>query len=415
MINRLMLGNGTSKKKDFIWNMLGSGIYAVSAVLLSFLTIRIVGEELGGIFAIAITLSQLVMYIAYFELRNYQITDSKNEFSFNEYHSAKLVLCLLMMVVSFIYVATRNYSNFKSFVVLLMCFYRMTDGYADVYESQFQKDGRLDVAGKSLAIRTTLTTIVYFVALFITGDILVSLICTCISAVIFVIVFLIIPFSGLYNIGISKNVRTIIDIIKKSFPLFFAMFVWSYLLSASRMAIDSNMTDKYQAYYQIIFLPVSVINLVAGFIFRPILVDLTEMYKDKKVKEFYILIAKNIMLISAFTLICMLGAYLMGIPVLSILSGCELQEYRLLLVFLIMAGGINAYSVIFYYILTIYRDRRTIIFGYAISAVFAFISSDYFVKHNGLWGGAISFCLTAALLVMIFMVAVFIGFRKKKL
>ena len=48
-----------NEKSDFLWNMIGSLVYAMSTVFMSYLTIRIVGEEKGGIFAIALTISQM--------------------------------------------------------------------------------------------------------------------------------------------------------------------------------------------------------------------------------------------------------------------------------------------------------------------------------------------------------------------
>ncbi len=36
----------------FLWNMIGSGIYALSSMVLTYLTIRVVGADDGGIYAI---------------------------------------------------------------------------------------------------------------------------------------------------------------------------------------------------------------------------------------------------------------------------------------------------------------------------------------------------------------------------
>lgn len=414
IINKYMLGNGTDKNKDFMWNMLGSGVYAVAAVLLSFLTIRIVGEVQGGIFAISITLSQLLMYISYFELRNYQITDSNDEYEFKYYYTAKIILSILMMVISGIYIFIRDYSFYKGIIIFLVCFYRMTDGFADVFESQFHKDGRLDVAGKSLTLRTIITILTYFIFLISTKSIIVAMLWTCLIAMICVYIVTIIPFKYSNKICVTNDYRKVFGLIKKAFPLFVAMFLWSYLLSASRIAIDANMTEEYQSYYQILFLPVSVINLVAGFIFRPILVELTDMHKKNEIRKFFGLIIRNMLVVMCFTIACMFMAYIIGIPILSALTACDLTDYRWLLVFLILSGGINAMSIILYYILTIYRNRVAIMLGYIIAAAFAGISSNIMVKNMGLWGGALSFMLTAVLLIIVFTMAVIIGFSKRK-
>ena len=125
-----------SEKKNFLWNMLGSGIYAASSMLLSLLVIKIVGASQGGIFSIAITLSQMLVYIAYFETRTFQVTDSTNKYRFSEYHTTKIFLCLLMILVSVVYVLViQRYYLEKAVIVLLVCLLRLQDGYADVYLS----------------------------------------------------------------------------------------------------------------------------------------------------------------------------------------------------------------------------------------------------------------------------------------
>ena len=81
-----------------------------------------------------------------------------------------------MMIASIGYVVLKAYNPYKALVILLMCVYRMIDGFADVFESQFHKDGRLDIAGKSLAYRTLFSVTIYFVTLILSHDLVIALI-----------------------------------------------------------------------------------------------------------------------------------------------------------------------------------------------------------------------------------------------
>ena len=58
------------EKKNMIWNIAGSFCYAFASILLSFLVMRIVGDEAGGIFAFGFsTFGQQMFTVAYFGIR----------------------------------------------------------------------------------------------------------------------------------------------------------------------------------------------------------------------------------------------------------------------------------------------------------------------------------------------------------
>lgn len=393
--------------QNFLWNMIGSAIYALSSMILSLFVINIVGAEQGGIFSIALTLSQMLVYIAYFEMRNFQITDSEDEFGFSEYHATKILLCVLMFLTSLGYILIKGYDLEKALIIILVCVSRLFDGYADVYEAQFQKDGRLDLAGKSLAYRTVLFVTALLLSLQITKNLLFALVIADIIAAIGILLFDVIVMQILKGITCTWNVDKIKKIIVACFPLFIGMFCWSYILSASRIAIDGNMSSEYQSYYQVIFMPVSVVNLFAGFVFRPMLPKLADDYNEGKYNQFLMLIGKGIVGIVVITIVCMLGAWILGIPVLSMMSGCDLSPYKGVLIFLIFAGGFNAIAVTMYYMLTIMRYNKGVLAGYVSAAILALCISGPMVVKHGILGAATSYFVVVMILCMLFSVFIY--------
>lgn len=410
-IKRLVIGSHESVKKNFIWNMLGSGIYAITSMILVIAVVRSIGEEKGGVFAIALTLSQMLIYIAYFEMRTFQVTDVKNEYKFKDYYTAKLFTCTAMLVISLIYILLKEYSHGKAIIIFLMCIYKMIDGFSDAFEADFQKVGRLDLAGKSLAFRTIFSTIVFIIMIYCFKNIILSLIVAIIAAIIGVYIFNILIIKDFDKIEITKDIRVIINVLKSCFPLFIGVFLWTYILSASRIAIDANMPSEYQTYYTALFMPVSIINLFCTFVFRPMLTTLSEDYGNKNMINFKKTIGKGIFIMILFTLFCMVGAYVLGIPILSWLYDCDLSPYRFELVFLMMAGGLNALSFIMYYILTIMRRQRRILIGYITAAVLAASLSPFLVRSSGILGAAWSYFIVILFLCIVF---TFFLFKKEK-
>ncbi len=394
---------------------MGSVIYAFSSAILTYLTIRILGENEGGVFAIAVTLAQMFVYVAYYEMRNYQITDAQHKYSFEEYHFTKIINCILMVLISLIYILGKKYDFEKSLIVFMTCIYRMLDGYADVYESEFHACGRLDLAGKSMAFRTVASVCTYFGVLILTDNLVLALLFAIISGILGVIVFDCIVFRRTFKKKKSRyEFSKTKEIWKVCFPLFAGMFLWTYILSASRIAVDNVMTQEYQSYYQILFLPTSVINLFAGFLIRPGLAAMTEYYAKKEMGAFWKYVFKILIIIVLFTGICMGMAYVCGIPVLEMIANCDLSEYRGLFVFLIFSGAINAVACMLYFVLTIFRKKKEIMIGYGVAALFAWYISTPLTQKWGLQGAALSFLGASAILMCIFVLIILLEYSNLK-
>lgn len=118
-------------------------------------------------------------------------------------------------------------------------------------------------------------------------------------------------------------------------------------------------------------------------------------------------------LISFFTILCMAGAYVCGIPVLNLLAGCNLSEFRMLFVFLIFAGGVNAAAYLLYSVLLIYRSAICVLSGYIIASILAFLISTQMVRKYALWGAGISYLVSVFLLAMLFVICIILLEKRK--
>lgn len=401
-------GRKTTEKKNFMWNMMGSTIFAAASMLLSLIVIRVMGEDEGGIFAIAITVAQMLAFIEYYETRTFLVTDVKNLYNFGQYKAVKIILFIVSVIVAIVYSIIKGQESvYKFLVVFLMCIYRYIDGYADLYEGAFQKDGRLDLTGKSQAYRTIISVGVLLISIIVARNLVIALVISIVFALMGVFIFDTLPMKEFRNIAPDWNRQAILGIIKSCFPLFLGTFLWSYILSASRIAVDANMASNFSAYFQALFMPVSIINLCATFILKPALTRLSDEYENIDNDSAFI---KSIVVISViivvFTIVCMAGAYLLGIPILETVTGTSLKKYRYILVFLMVSGGINSLSYFSYYILTIMRKSWWIFSGYITSAIVAKFASDYCVKRNGIAGAAMGFFIAVAALLIIFTIGI---------
>lgn len=397
----LLIGNEKNlSQKIFIWNMMGSTLYSLTSVILMLSVTRVLGMESAGIFQIAFTTSQLMLTIAYYEMRPYQVTDVHDKFEFKEYFTVRIVTCILMIFCSMIFIFIKGYAKEKAIIVFLLCLYKMMDGLADVFEGTFQKGGRLDVAGKSLAFRTIITSIVFMLSVYVTKNLFISTIILVVVSILVFFMFDVSIASNFCEVKLSKNINAIKKLLKECFPFFLASFMSIYVLNAIKYAIDGNLSDTYQSIYGIIFMPSFTISLLSGFILKPLLTTLAESWKERNMIKFKKMVLKLIFCIMAFTLIGLIGAYFLGIPVLSWLYNQDLSGYKIELLILLFSGGISAINTAFYYTLTVMRSTKNILFSYSLATIVALLFANTIVAKWKLIGGA-TFHLIIMLLLCI--------------
>lgn len=410
VLRRLIINDDpdTLDKRNMTWNMFGSFLYAFASMVLTMAVVQIVGDEQGGIFTFAFTtFGQQMFMVAYFGIRPYQITDVENRYTFGDYLRLRILTSTAALVIGVEYVLLGGYTPQKAWVVFLMVCYKVIDGFADTFEAEFQRSGRLYLTGKSNAFRTILSVGGFITALLVTRNLVFASGVAVGAQVLGVLLFDIAIIGGLDNVDWSWNREGCAGLAKSCLLLFLSVFLDFYIFSAAKYAIEGNMNDAAMAVYGAIFMPTSVINLVAGFVIRPFLTKLSYYWEVQDRKAFGSVIAKIFMVILGLTVLAVGGAALLGIPVLSLLYSNlreALSECRPALVMIILGGGFNAWMNLFYYTLVIMKRQRHIFGGYVLVCVTAAVISPMAVRASGILGGAASY------LVLMVMLALYFGF-----
>lgn len=421
-IARLIIGNEhlNIEKRNMVWNMIGSFLYAFASMVLTIAVVQIAGEDAGGIFTFAFTtLGQHMFTIAYFGIRPFQITDTGYKYSFGEYLGLRLFTCAAALLVGLGFVAINDYSFDKAMTVVLMVVYKVMDALADAYEAEFQRNGRLYLTGKSNAFRTICSVGMFLGTLAVTGELVVASGAAAAAQVAGFLVFDVLVIRELPNVDWNMKFGNMFMLFKDNTLLFFSVVIDFYIFSASKYAIEACMTDKDMALYGAIFMPTSVINLVAGFVIRPYLTRLSYSWNRRDFDKFLKQIGILGSVISALTVLALGCAWFLGIPVLSLLYSnlsYALADCRGAFVLIILGGALNAFMSLFYYALVIMEKQKGIFVVYGIVGVVAVLISTPFVRWGGVFGGSLAYVILMALLMILFGVQVFgTVFRKKRL
>ena len=196
------------------------------------------------------------------------------------------------------------------------------------------------------------------------------------------------------------------------FPVCAANFLSFYLINAPKYAIDAAMSETAQAQYNFIAMPVFVIQLLGMFVYQPVLVRMTLSWNRADKKGFlrdFLRITAGLLIIAA---LCLGGAYVLGIPVLSALYATDLSALKPELL-LILAGGVFLAMNGFYSaVLTLMREQNRIPFMYLAGAVLSLILTPHFVEISGIMGAVISFVLIMAIVCALLSAQFALAYKK---
>lgn len=425
MLNRIVKNlekTNNIGRSTYIWNTVSATLLAMQGPVIQAVVSRTNGQADLGIFSIAFSVATLMMYVGQYGIRRFQASDVNEQFSFEEYHGMRLITCVGLVIASLAYglygLMFKGYTDTKFAVIFMVCMLKMIMAYSDVYHGNMQQKGRFDVAAKATAIRYSAELLIFCLMLILTHRLLLSAVVTvsC-SAVMMVILSM---NAGSHYCSSMRPVfrkQAIRGLFIEGFPLFVSMFLNTYVSNSPRYAIDSFLNDDIQAVFSCIFMPVFVVQVVAQFIFNPLITSYAHLWNDKSRKAYDVFrkkILKMSTVIVALEVLALIIAATIGTPVLSAVFGLDLTDYKRELVIIMIGGGPLAFSVYFSTLIAIIRAQKSLIFCYGGVSLAAVLLSKTFVAGYGITGAAWMYVFLMTVLAVSLFIAMFMRLSREK-
>ena len=401
-----------SDGKKFFWNMFGSMCNALSSFVLLTIVTRTNGSSDGGVFSLAFSTAQMLTSVGCFETRAIQVTNVKKKLEFKDYLNFRVITTILMMAGLIGYLGVTGKKGGEAAIFFFIALYKGFDCLSDAFQGLFQLEDRIDLSGKSLGIRVVLSTVGFAVVLLLTHNLLMASIAMCIIEIVFM-AFFDWPLGKEYaKAGLAFHKEKMISLFRDSLPLFIGSFMIAYMVNASKYSIDKYMSDTVQNYYGFLLMPAFVINLFSLFFFRPLLTPMAVSWDNRDKKGFLGVIQKSMIWIGILTVGAVIGAYLLGIPILNLISGLDLMEYRMELVIVMLGGSMNAVITVLYYVLAVWRKQYWILGGYGVGFVTAFLVTPLMVKGFGITGAVTAYVIPMAMTAVTFFIMSILMIRR---
>lgn len=385
--------NNTNVRKNVIWNLVFSIAGALQTVLLLLIVNRVLGEESAGIFGYAFSVAVLLMYIGNFGIRNFQVTDSNEIYSPYDYYSFRIITCIFMLAALFIYIAFYNQSADKSLVVILLTFERLAECIEDVFHGRYQQKGDLYKAGIQGTVRFAVSDIFFLVVIICSNNLIMASCAYAVSAFIITIMYSFISLKEYGGFRLSFDLKKMTGLFLCSFSLFLGYFLNTYLTNVPKYTIDSFsnegsaiFTNITQAYFNMIFMPVLMINLLSLVIFRPFIVDMSKAYNDRHFKEYHSIVNRQFVFILGIAVLILPVCFYLGIPVLSWFYSSDLAGLKKEFMILMLGGVFSSVSCFLNICIITIRKQNILLISTLIVSALAFVFNMLMPEKYGLMG-----------------------------
>lgn len=401
------------EKRSVFWNMTFSVLLALQSAVILMIVTRVIGTEDAGITSIAFATAYLMSTVGLYGIRNFHATDSGYCYSYKEYGRVRAICCFFMVACSLAYCLWKGYDAYKTNIILLVCLLKLGDVIEDLYHGEFQRVGRLDIAGLLGTLRLGMVYLGIAGVVLLTQNLLAAIALAVVLSFIVIIVTRIIL--GRFLDKESANHKgAFLKILISCFPLFIMSFLSIYISNAPKYAIDNYLSEEKQALYAILSMPLFTINLLSEIIYRPQLFHMAELWNANNRSGFRKFIRKQIRNITVLTAIIIVAGVLIGLKVLEILYGVPLDALKMEFAILLISGGIVATYNFFTACLTIIRKQA---FMLGVS-VFVMLTSRAIsaplVRHRGLAGATYLYFILMLGEMVIVSVILFFCLRSKK-
>lgn len=407
-------------KQVFFWNMAGSVANSLLSVITLIIVTRMLTASETDIFSLGWSISQMMATIGTYQVRMYQATDVTGVFRFGQYFEFRIFTLLIMIVSSVGYIITKGYDSYKALIIIILCLFRAVEALADVYEGYFQQRERLDLVGKAVTYRVIITFIVFGVSLTLFHNLLISSIALLSG---FTVSFLI--FNLRYSLTVKAfDIRAkwnrgkywVIKLVREVTPLFVNSFLMMMIINAPKLQIDEAISseilkDGAQTVFSILFMPASVLTLIY-IVFRPLLTKMAIEWNDGRMTQFLKIVLMMLGGLFVMSIVVLLAAWLFGIPVLSLLYGVGLNDYKLELIVLIIGGFLYTFSNVFDNALIVMRKQYLLLISYLFSWIFVNVTVKSLVSSMGLMGASISYTLSMGVFCIITMLIFVVNYKK---
>lgn len=352
-----------SLKKQMLWNAVGNVIYLGCQWLIVVLVTNMGGFRDAGVLSVAMSVSATFQTVAMFGIRSFQVSDLNGEYSDTHYVGFRTVTCALSLILCMGFALAARYWSFQLLAIFLFMLFRLAESFSDVLHGVAQKNNRLDIAGKSFAIKGIGLLAVFYASFRIAGNLCLSLFFMAAFSIASTAVYDLLVVRRLSRFSLVAPVRETLPMAFRTLPLCVYLFLHSSISTVPKLFLERMTGEELLGAYSSIFAPAMLLSTAAGFLYQPFVPTFAEAWQERDSKRFFKLLFRLIGAIALIGAVALIAAHFLADFLFSLIFGEQIREYLYLLTPILFATCGVALIAFFGMVETVLRDFFGMILG----------------------------------------------------
>jgi O-antigen/teichoic acid export membrane protein len=383
-----------SLRRAFSWTFVGNAIYAAGQWAILSLLAKLGGTMMLGEYALALAIAAPIAMLAHLNLRAVLATDVTRQFSMGDYLSARLVATVAGMLVMAVLVLFTVDTFAMAAVVLLVGAGLSVEAISDLCYGALQRRERMDRVAQSMILRSILSALCFGVVLWLTHNLLLSVLALVLGKAAVLLVDL---RAGLAGEDLRrKGWRSSQIILRQALPLGIVLMLVSLNTNLPRYAIEHHRGSESLGLFAAVISFITIGSTMANALGQSATSRLARHYANGQFRHFRRVTLAMAGTMGLLGLAGTLAALLVGKWVLRLLYRPEFAEASPLLVAVMAISILSYVAIALGYAVTSTRtfDIQIPLFG--IAAIVCGIASWLLVPRMGLQGAVVAIGIAAA-------------------
>ena len=352
-----------SLKKQMLWNAVGNVIYLGCQWLIVVLVTNMGGFRDAGVLSVAMSVSATFQTVAMFGIRSFQVSDLNGEYSDTHYVGFRTVTCALSLILCMGFALAARYWSFQLLAIFLFMLFRLAESFSDVLHGVAQKNNRLDIAGKSFAIKGIGLLAVFYASFRIAGNLCLSLFFMAAFSIASTAVYDLLVVRRLARFSLIAPMRETLPMALRTLPLCVYLFLHSSISTVPKLFLERMTGEELLGAYSSIFSSSLLLSTAAGFLYQPFVPTFAKAWQERDAKRFFKLLFRLIGAIALIGAVALIAAHFLADFLFSLIFGEQIREYLYLLTPILFATCGVALIAFFGMVETVLRDFFGMILG----------------------------------------------------
>lgn len=369
-----------------VFNLVGCLTYQGCQWLTTVLVVLLSGYDASGVLAYAMSIGNVYLSIATFNMRTYQVSDIDGRFTEGEYIAFRVftIIVAFSLIIPYTLITTSN-SNWILPIVIYLLF-KCDEAICDVLSGISQKGGRMDYIGISQLARGIVVVAGFCFGLIVTDNLVMAVSMMFLCCLVITVSFDFPHARRFGDIDVTIEVRKIKCLIIEGLPLVLSATFASMIVTYARQAFGNQYGSAMLGYYAAVATPSVLVQAAARYLYSPVLVPLATKWEKESAASFVRYYVRSLFYIFIGVVCLAVLLLVFGPYLLEMVYGSEITKYCYLITVMVLSTGLNTFLYFMMDVLVIVRNLMGSVLSGAIGIAACVVFASPFIEFWGMDG-----------------------------